>query len=304
MINNKVKFGVGVLILILFLNIGIVFYYVLNEKGIFDKRYDYHFITYSADPFAMGMPIKVSGFKIGYINNIKLNDNGSVEISFSIDEQNQKWITKESIIMIRKPLLGPAEIILYPAIDNEVLREGSKLKVYESNDINEVIYKLAPIMEKIENIVNSVDKITSYLARDNSELVNIVKNLESFSTKLIENPSVLTTITGDKKATDSLIMTINKLPLMVENINKLSSNLNTDIAPEVLNFIKELRGIAQDVKLKLERLNGVVDSVGSSKDDIIKIKEDINTAISRSNKILEKVDTLLPADNSNKVQLP
>lgn len=304
MTYNRIKLGVGIFILLFFLNVGVVVYYILSEKGIFDERYNYTFSTYSADPFTIGMPVKISGFKIGYIEKIRLMDDGSVKVTFSVNRDNRKWIMKGSIIIIRKPLLGSPQILLYPAVDNPVLADGSKIEVYESNDINDVIYKLKPIVEKMENIVNSVDKITSYLARDDSELVKIVKNLEEFSRTLAKNKSILTTVTGDQKATDSLIETINTLPVLVENINKLSADMNDDIVPEITKFLKELGVIAQDVRSKLQRLDGVVDSVGSYESDIIGLKDDIKTGITKSNEILEKVDTLLPGENDTEVPLP
>lgn len=326
MTYNRMKFGVGVFILLFILNVTVVVYYILDEKGVFDKRYNYSFSTFSADPFTIGMPVKVSGFKIGYVDKIQLENDGSVKISFSVNKQNQKWVLKESIIMIRKPLLGSAQIVLYPAVDNPVLEDGSKIEVYESNDINEVIYKLQPIVEKIENIVSSVDKITSYLARDDSELVKIVKNLEEFTTTLAKNRSVLTTITGDQNATNSLIKTVNGLPVLIDNFSKIGSGVNDEVIPNVnllikdlskigtgvnseiipnLNlFIKDLRGIVTDVNSKLKRLDGLVNSVGSYDSDIMILKDEIKTGIVKSNKILEKVDTLLPAKKQMEVELP
>lgn len=304
MINNKIKFGVGILILLFFINIGVAIYYVLDQKGVFDKRYSFYFTSQSADPFVIGMPVKLSGFKIGYVDSLKLNDDGSVRINFSIDEKNRKWVMKESIIMIQKPLLGSAQIILYPAVDNPLLQEGSKLAVYENSDINDLIFKLKPIMEKVENIVISVDKITSYLAREDSELVKIVKNLEVFTSRIAQNQSMLTTITGDENSTKSLIQTVNILPKIVQNIDNLTSNLNSEITPEVVDFLKELKEIAKDVRSKLQKLDGVVNSVGGYENDIVRIKEDINTAIVKSNEILEKVDSIFPGEKSTDVELP
>jgi ABC-type transporter Mla subunit MlaD len=315
MTYNKVKFGVGLFILLFILNVTVVIYYVLHEKGVFDKRFNYSFSTFSADPFNIGMPVKVSGFNIGYIDDIELKDNGKVKVSFSVDNKNQKWILEKSILVIRKPLLGSTQIVLYPAVDNSILKEGSSIEVFESDDINEVIYKLQPIVQKMENIVTSVDKITSYLAKDDSELVKIIKNLEQFTLLLIKNRSILTTITGDQNATDSLISTIHQLPVLMKSVNNISSdlgsdlnnissNINKEILPEITKFLKELSSIATDIQNKLQRLDGVVNSVGGYENDILSLKEEINTGIAKSNEILEKVDSFLPKDDNSEVVLP
>ena len=304
MTYNKMKIGVGVFILLFLLNSVFIITYILIEKGVFNKRYNYYFKTFSAESFSVGMPIKVSGFKIGYIETIDLLDNGKVLMSFSVDEKNRKWVCDESVLVITKPLLGSPILVLYSAIGNPLMKENSTLEVYENNDINDLIHSLAPIMTKIENIVTSVDKITNYLAKDDSEVIKIVRNLEKFSAELAKNKSLLTTVTGDQNSTDALIKTINKLPNMIENFNKLSSDVNKEIMPSFADFIKQLGNIAEDIKLKLGKLDGVVNSVGSYDNEIDGLKEEIKTAVSKSNEIINKVDNLLGGEKNEKVILP
>lgn len=304
MTYNKMKLGVGVFILLFMLNIILLISYVLIEKGHFDTKYNYFFKTFSAESLTIGMPVKVSGFTIGYVDSIELQDDGTVQISFSVNEKNQKWVCTESLLMIRKPLIGSPHVILYSAIGNPILEEGSTLEAIVSNDINDIILKLEPIVNKMENIVSSIDKITSYLARDDSEIIETIRHIEKFSANLAQDRSLLTTITGDKNATESFIQTIHKLPSIIENINSLSGDVKKDILPTLAVFIDELKNITQDILSKLKRLDKVVDSVSSSDQDIINIKKQVNTAISKSNELIEKVDTLFQDKEKNKVILP
>ena len=304
MTYNKMRFGVGVFILLFFLNIILLISYVLIEKGIFDTKYNYYFKTFSADSLTIGMPVKVSGFTVGFVDSIDLQDDGSVSISFNVNEKNRKWVCTESLLMIRKPLLGSPHIILYSAIGNPVLEEGSTLQAIVSNDINDLILKLEPIVTKMENIVTSVDKITSYLARDDSEIIKTIRHIEQFSANLARDRSLLTTITGDQKATDSFITTIHKLPTILENLNSLSADVKKDILPPLSGFIDELHNITKDILSKLKRLDKIVDSVSSSDQDIINIKNQVNAAITKSNELIDKVDTLFQDKQKDKVNLP
>ena len=301
---NNIKFKVGLFTLFLILNLAGVVYYILVKKGTFDERYNYSFITFSADSFTVGMPVKVSGFAVGRVDTIKLLDNGNVKFIFSVDKENRKWISEESLLMIRKPLLGSPQIILYSAIGNPLLKADSTLDVIISNDINDLVQSIEPIILKIANIVNSVDKITTYLSKDNSELMMIIKNVEELTNTLAKDKSLLTSLTGDKKATDSFIKTMNRLPHLINNFENLSSDLNKDIVPLVSDLIKELNVIAKDVESKLKSLDNVINSVGSSDKDIVNIKEQITTGLSKTNQIIEKVDNLFQSENNEKVVLP
>ncbi len=250
------------------------------------------------------MPVKVSGFAIGRVDKIILQENGAVNVTFSVDKKNQKWLAKDSLLMIRKPLLGSTYIILYSAIGNPILKEGTILDNIISNDINDLVLKLEPIIVKMGNIVNSVDKITTYLAQDNSELMMIIKNIEKFSSTLAQNKSLLTSLTGDEKATNSFIKSINKLYDLLNNYNTLGSNVNKDVLPLLSEFIKELNLIAKDIQSKLKSLDKVIESVSSSDKDIIEIKKQIKTGMSKTNQIIEKVDNLFINEKNEKVVLP
>ena len=103
--------------------------------------------------------------------------------------------------------------------------------------------------------------------------MKILKNIEKFSSTLAENKSLLTSLAGDEKATDSFINAINKLPRLINNFSKVGSNVNEDLLPLLKEFIKELNIIAKDIDSKLKSLDSVIDSVSSSDKDIIKIKE-------------------------------
>ena len=304
MTYNNIKFKVGFFVLFLLITLSTVIYYILVKKGTFDKRFNYSFISYTADSFSVGMPVKVSGFAIGRVDTIKLLDNGNVKFVFSVDKHNQKWVCEESLLMLRKPLLGSAHIILYSAIGNPILKANSTLDVLISNDINDLVQSLEPIVLKIGNIVNSIDKITTYLSQDNSELMMIIKNIEEFSAILVKDKSLLTSLTGDKNATNSFIKTINKLPHLINNFNKLSLGLNKEIMPQVSELIKELNAIAKDIESKLKSLDNVVNSVSSSDKDIIQIKEQIKIGMSKTNQIIEKVDNLFQSKKNEKVVLP
>ena len=69
-------------------------------------------------------------------------------------------------------------------------------------------------------------------------------------------------------------------------------------------FVKQLGKIAKDIESKLKTLDGVVNSVGSYDKDLISIKEQIKVGISKSNEIIQKVDTIFQDKKSEKVNLP
>ena len=308
---SKMKLAVGIFVITLFITISTFLYFVLENKGTFNKRYDYHFTTDSASFFSVGMPLKFSGFDIGVIDDISLNDDGTVYMTFSVDETNRRWMTNETVLMIIKPLIGSPHIEVYSAIDNELLEAGSELKILQSDDINDMITKLEPAVDKILNIIDNIDSITFDIAKDDSNLKQTMQNIKNFTAKLSSSDSILSSITGDKESTKNIIASLNKtteimkeLHTISKNISKTTSSLDVDIMNPASSAVKELDAIMKDVKQKLDALDNTVKAIGSYDKDLVDLKQQISVSVQKSNQIMDKVDALMQDEQKQEVTLP
>jgi len=308
---SKIKFTVGIFVITLFAIILSSLYFVLEEKGLFDKRYNYYFEIESAQSFSIGMPLKFSGFNIGVVDEIALKDDGSVKIRFSVNEENRKWISQGSILKIIKPLIGSPYIEVDSQLGKSVLKADSSLKILQSDDINDMIAKMEPVVRKIIKIIDSIETITAYLASGDSELIKILRNLDSFSEKLAKDDSLLTSITGDKESPKLFINSLKELNKSMKEMSRITQNLGdiSDSLDEKLiepssNSIQNLDEIMKDIRKKLEVIDGTVNSVGSYDKDLVEVKEQISIAIAKSNQIIEKVDGLMRDSEESEVVLP
>jgi len=308
---NKMRLAVGVFVLTLFVAIFTFLYLLLDEKGTFDKRYNYNFNTQSASSFNVGMPLKYSGFNIGVIDKISLKDDGTVHMLFSVDEHNRKWLTQDSILMLKKPLIGSPHIELYSAIDNPLLKENSTLTILLSDDINDMVSKLEPAVDRIISVIKNIDIITSYLSNKDSDILLTLKNIRKFSDNLTKSDSLLTTITGDENSTQSIISSLNQTKQIMQELHsistdiaKITSSLDGKIVQPTSSTIKNLDDIMRDVKQKLKVLDGTVKAVGSYDNDLYTLKKQVSVGIQKSNQIIDKVDSLLQDDEKSEVTLP
>ena len=301
---NKMKFTVGLFVLSTFVLLFVFLLLFLQEKGSFEDRYKYNFTTSSAEYFTVGMPVKFSGFTIGSIEKIHLQDDGYVKMFFSVNEKNVKWLTDGSILLVIKPLLGSPYVNLYTSLGTSPLADGSSIHIEISDNINDLVVRMQPAVKKAIRILDNVEKITTFLASEESELKKILINLNKFSSSLAKNDAILTSITGDKKATEDLVKSLHETSLILKDIKKITATLQSDIIEPSSSSIKELELILKDVKKKLETLNGTVEAVGKSDSDLIEIKNQITAGIQKSNQIMDKVDALMQNKSSSEVVLP
>jgi len=305
------KFSVGLFVITLFILLFGVIFFILKEKGTFENRYTYHFITYSAEYLDVGMPLKFSGFNIGVIDDISLNDDGSVYVSFSVNESNRKWVSEGSILMSVIPLIGQAHIELHTSLGEPSLKDGSSLAIHSSDSVNDLIQSLSPVVKKALNILDSIDIITSYLAQKDSELMQILENVNKFSAKLANDDSLLTSVTGDEESTKNIILSLNEtveimkdIKKITNDISKITSSLDKTILDPASSSLNELNLIMKDVKRKLNAIDGTVNSIGGYDKELIELKDQISVGIIKSNQIIDKVDKIMSDEVSEEIILP
>ena len=308
---NKIKFAVGLFTITLFILLFTSLFFILKNKGTFEDRYNYHFTAYSAENFTVGMPLKFSGFDIGAIDNIVLNDDGSVYITFSVTKSNAKWVSKGSVLMSTVPLIGQAYIELYTSLGTPPLKDGAALTLLSNDNINDLIQSLNPVVKKAVNVLNNINIITSDLAKDDSDFRQTLYNLNKFSKKLANDDSLLTSVTGDKKATQNLISSLNKTIKIMQKIEKITydisaitSSLDKTIVTPTSSSLKNLNVIMKDVKRKLDTIDGTVKSIGSYDKELLDIKDQISVGLVKSNQIIDKVDNILSDTKTKEIELP
>ena len=308
---NNMKLIVGLFVIILFVTVFTFLFLLFKEKGFFEKRYSYHFKTKTADYFSVGMPLKLSGFKIGALDNISLENDGSVEMTFSVTESKRKWMSEGSVLMIVKPLIGSPHIELYTSIDTPLLKDGASLTIISSDSINDLIMKVEPIVKKSLIVLDNVEKITSYLASEDSELTLILQNMEKLTTKLANDDSLLTSLTGDKSSAKNITKSLDETTKILKNIkqitkdmNTITASLNKTIVKPASSSISEINLIMKDIKQKLDALDGTVKTIGTYDEDLGELKEQITVGIQKSNQIIDKVDAIMSDEKASEVTLP
>ena len=301
---NKMKTAVGLFVLIFFASLLVFGYLLLDAKGVFTKHYRYYFVTDSADSLTIGMPVKFSGFTIGSVDEMQLLDDGHVKTIFSVDATNRKWINRYTYLLLKKPLLGSPHIEVLATTGIEPLKQNGKLPIIVTDDINDLVTKFEPVVDKLLAIITNIQTITDNMVDTNSPLNKTMENLELFSAKLAHSDSLLTSVTGDRNATKSVIDSIHTTNAILKDIQKSTHSLRSDIIQPTSKTIKTLHAILIDVNEKLHTLQPLVETIGKSDKDIQSLQESIQVTIEKSNQLMEKLDAMLLDTETKEVELP
>lgn len=171
---------------------------------------------------APSAPVTLNGFKIGKINNIKINPDGKLLVELQI--QNQFPISKSSIAEIYDSgLVGGKEIAIIPNLDDKsVIEDGDYLKPSKKLGLTDnLALKLEPFEKKIQLVLDNANNMMLSINQilDVSTQANLKKSFLELSNTLTEFSQI-------SKSTNQ-ILNENKLGLksVVSNFDKTSANL-------------------------------------------------------------------------------
>jgi phospholipid/cholesterol/gamma-HCH transport system substrate-binding protein len=202
---QRIEFKVGLFITITSLLIMASIGYVAYKKGVFSKVYTYTLSSKTGENLTEGMPVAVWGFTIGRVSSLELNDQGTVLIRIKIPERHIRMIRAGSKFVLDKPLIGSPRIIVKTTDLNDLPLSTEMIpELTESNDINEIIKRAQPIVDKADRIMANITQITANLADPAGDVNRILRDAEALIARFSKRDSLLEMAVGDPESVKSV----------------------------------------------------------------------------------------------------
>lgn len=183
------------------------------ENDIFTKKYVLRFTVDRGTGFTKGMPVKLSGFRVGRVTAIALNDQAQVDVNIEVDHKYRKWIRKNSVVkLIKEGLVGDSIIdISVGSPDTPELSHNDAIPYVKTKALDEVAEELAT---SIKPVLTEIRDIVAYINHPKGELKTTIHNLEVLTRNL----------DGTRQQADSLLASAS---IAVNGISDQSSTLLT-----------------------------------------------------------------------------
>lgn len=311
--NKSFKFKVGLFIIISVTVIICALFYIAFKKDLFADMRTYKLSSISGDGLTQGMPVVFSGFQIGKVFELELEDSGLVIITVKIPFKHDKWIRKDSKWTLEKPFIGsPRIVVTTENLNSKPLDDKTVVKINTIDDINEVIKKAQPLLEKVSTIAANVESMTG----PKSDLEKTLANTQKITKLLSEKKNFLEMATGDPQSVAALNKAIQKVPEIMEDVNTIIKHVDelvgkTDEA--VLGkegSIQTVNSILRNFEAKLLKLDTTLENIAKitgdfagSSNDLLLLRKEIDETVSSTNELIRDIKKLLPEEKKD-IKLP
>jgi phospholipid/cholesterol/gamma-HCH transport system substrate-binding protein len=309
--NMSREFKVGLFIVSTTIIILAALLYLANEKGFFAKAYTFTLSSKSGDGLTEGMPVVFSGFNIGKVSALELDDKGIVLIKIKIPQRHVKWIKADSSFILYRPLIGSARIdVVTNNLKSPSLPEDKTVVMETVNDINDAITRVQPLLEKITKIADNLERLSNNLANPQGDLNLILGNAQKITSTLSTKKSLLEMAVADEESVKSIQEALKKIKDIVTKIDKMADKTDQQLygkegtLPNINIILKDIAGKLQKLDTTVDNINKISKDTSDGMKDFRMLRSDIDDAVNAIDDVVKRLDSLISSKKNPEFKLP
>ncbi len=292
--------------------------YIAKGKGVFEKMHTFTLSSRSGDGFTVGMPVDFSGFNIGKVKALELNDKGIVLIEIKIPHRHVKWIRSDSSFILYRPLIGSARIVVITTNLTSLPLNADKIpEVTIVNDINDAIAKIEPVLQKVTQIADNVENLTRNLSDPKGNLNRVLGNAEKITTNLASKKSLVEMAVSDEESVRALNESLKKLKDITANVDrilikvdKMADKTDSEVYGKD-GALPQVNIILKDIVSKLKKLDKTVDNINNISTDAAEgmkdfhiLRSDIDDVVKTLDDLVKKLDAIVGSKRAPEFKVP
>lgn len=251
------------------------------QNDFFTKKYTLHFTVDRGTGFTKGMSVKLSGFRVGRVTAIALNEQAMVDITVEIDKTYQTWIRSDSTVkLVKEGLVGDNIIdVSVGSLEMGTLKNNDSIMYIKTKGLDELADDIA---EKVKPVLIEVRDIISYINNPDGELKKTIRNVELLTRNLEltrqKTDTLITTTTNNiqtvtTKAGNMIDTTGRKLDSVdVSKLNNTLDQINGKI-PVLLQkadlTMENVTKISVETRLLSEKTFPKIPGIASQLEDVM-----------------------------------
>lgn len=313
-LSKSVDFKVGLFLMISLLLIFSFIIFLLFKKDFFTAHIYYTLSSRSGEGISEGTPLLFSGFEIGRVANLRLNEEGSVIITVKVPERHASRINKSSKFTLEKPIVGaPRFVVETPDLSAAKTGENDFFFTDTTDDVDGIIKKLQPMIEKIDGIASNIKQLTD----QRGDLTKSLANLQKITQNFAQKQTLIEMLSGDKisaknfkNAVASLSSAMQEAETTVASLNRSLTKADEQILGQS-GTVTKINEIVVDINEKMGDIGSLIDNLAKSGEnlktgtqDLDILRQNVDIIVNSLNLMIQDVRNALPIEQKREIILP
>ena len=224
---------------------------IVVRQGVFRQTTSYSFVANSAQDIVKGQAVRIAGFRVGSVAEVRLKDDGQVEVNIEIDADHMRFVTHDAKVELRKEgLVGSATLEIVPGPDQS---------------------RLAPAQARLK--FSRADGLAALANQVRDEFIPILKDIKAITGALADPqkglPGTLAQIRSSSEALNALLI----------NGNRQVDGIGSTAIRVLGKAEQDLNHLGQTLETANQRLPGMIDRTQQVLDHVEKITAEAETSV-------------------------
>ncbi len=181
--SRRLEVKIGLFLALALVACLVTIFYIGSGSDLFTPKYILHFTVDNGTGFVDGMPLKLSGFRIGRVYDIALNRDARVDVRVQIARKYQRWIRTDTVARLTKEgLIGDTIIELSAGSPGQpMLENGDSLHFEKTKSLEEHAEEIA---DKAKPVLMDLAQIINYINDPQGDFKQSLRNIQLLSSDL------------------------------------------------------------------------------------------------------------------------
>lgn len=222
---------VSIFVLLAVLGIAFNFLYAALRQGLFVHKSPIYFVAPTSQDIHEGMAVKLSGFKIGTVKDMTLNEMAQTRVELQIEERYMHFLKEDAEVTTgREGVIGDTVLSVSRGSEKKPpLHAGDEIKFVQGGGLEQITQDLRahlfPAIADMSKLLHDVND-------PNGDIRQTLKNLRELTAGMNGTRAKLDQVL---EHSDALI--VNDARPMVQSLNKSATKLEQDL-PQLLDKAK------------------------------------------------------------------
>lgn len=309
-VPKNLQFRVGLLLgLVVMLGAGFLVY-ALYARGVFEDTQRLTLVTDNAEGVAIGMDLNFSGFPIGRVRRVSLDEQGRARILIEIPRKEAHWLRATSVFTLEKGLIGGATIRAHtgdlkdPALSDDA--ERPVLRGDTSAEIPKLVASMRSILDNIESLTAAGGNLQASIA-----------SARAVADRAAGKQGALGALLGNEQDVQKLVKVLDETNALLASLNGVVGKTDRRLfAPGGIMESTE-RALAQadtmlgEVRETLKRADGILadaESIsGNAKaatKDLGQLRAEVDANLRKISALIDEINSKWPFERKSEIRLP
>lgn len=292
-----------ILLIVIGALIAAFFLYVMYARGVFEQTQELVLVADDSEGVIPGMDMSFAGFPIGRVRQVRLGQDGKVDVIVDIPKDDAKWLRTTSVFTLERSVVGETRLRAYSGVlTDPPLPDHARRPVLRGDAAAEIPRLMATARTLLENL--------EAMTRADSHIGNALANVDTLSGRLTGRYGVLGTALGGDAEAEKLLQTLHRVDTLLAKTDQRVFGKN-GVMDDTQGAIRELNGLLADARGTLQKADAVLaeaQAVGknahAATEDLGRLRGEVDASLRKVNRLVDEINRKWPFKHYTEIKLP